>query len=468
VATRVVKRAGTIGVLIALTLLISSCVTGPITGPGASALAAKFDLGALGYTRSEYFFSGRAVSYLPTAPLGTDGRWQVAPAGDKAAFKTRFIVDTPDDPWKFNGTVLVEWMNVSAGADIPVDWTMAHNELIRRGYAYVGVTAQAVGVEQAKTSRPDRYGSLSHPGDSYSYDIFTQIGRQLRSQSERLFRGLQPQRFIATGESQSASRLVTYIDAIHPLVHVYDGFMVHSRGASGAALSQDPLPLVTGPSPVPIRDDLDQPVMVVQAEGDVIGSNLGTRQPDTTKFRLWELAGTSHADTYTAVVGATDSGDGQGAVRMLGFMRNPLTAGCGLPINAGGHHWLLQAAFHHLEEWVRSGTPPPSAPRLKLASSSPVVLDRDQYGNALGGVRSPQVDAPIATLNSANTGAGFCRLFGSTTPFTPTQLAALYPTHDAFVKKWTASLLTNVAAGFLLPEDATELYDAAAASTIPN
>jgi hypothetical protein len=468
VETRFVKRVGTIGVLIALALLISSCVTGPITGPGTSSLTPGFDLGAAGYTRAEYFFSGQAASYSPTAPLGSDGKWEVAPASRRAGFRTRFVVDTPDDPWRFNGTVLVEWMNVSAGADIPVDWTMAHNELIRQGYAYVGVSAQAVGVNQIKTTRPDRYGSLTHPGDSYSYDIFSQVGQQLRSQSQRLFRGLEPQRVIATGESQSASRLVTYIDAVHPLVHVYDGFMVHSRGAAGSALSQDPLPLVTGPSPAPIRDDLDEPVMVVQAEGDVIGSNLGTRQPDTSKFRLWELAGTSHADAYTVAVGASDSGDGQGAVRMLGFMRNPLRAGCDLPINAGSHHWVLQAAFHHLEEWVRSGTPPPSAPQLKLASSSPVVLARDQYGNALGGVRSPQVDAPIATLNSANTGAGFCRLFGSTTPFTPTQLAALYPTHDDFVRKWTVSLFTNVANGFLLPEDAAELYNAAAASTVPD
>jgi hypothetical protein len=153
---------------------------------------------------------------------------------------------------------------------------------------------------------------------------------------------------------------------------------------------------------------------------------------------------------------------------MLGYMRNPLSAGCGLPINAGGHHWLVQAAFHHLDEWVRSGTPPPSAPRLQVSSSSPVVLARDQYGNALGGVRSPQVDAPIATLNSENTGSGFCRLFGSTTPFTPAQLAALYPTHDDFVRKWTVSLFTNVANGYLLPQDAAELYDAAKASTIPN
>ena len=242
VETRFVKRVGSIGVVVALALLISSCVTGPITGPGATSLTPGFDLGAVGYSRAEFFFEGQAASYSPTAPLGSDGKWEVAPDSTKAGFQTRFIVDTPDDPFKFNGTVLVEWLNVSAGADLPVDWTMAHNELIRRGYAYVGVSAQAVGVNQMKASRPDRYGGLSHPGDSYSYDIFSQVGQQLRSQSSRLFAGLQPQRFIATGESQSAGRMVTYIDAVHPLVHVYDGFMVHSRGAGGAPLSQDPLP----------------------------------------------------------------------------------------------------------------------------------------------------------------------------------------------------------------------------------
>jgi hypothetical protein len=464
VGTRFLKRVSSIGVVVAVALLASACVTGPITGPGTTSITAGFDLGTVGYSRAEYFFQGQAASYTPTAPLGTDGEWQVAPASTKAAFKTRFVVDTPNDPWKFNGSVVVEWMNVSAGGDIPVDWIMAHNEFIRRGYAYVGVTAQALGVNNAKAARPDRYSSLFHPGDSYSYDIFSQVGQQLQAQSDRLFGGLEPQRFIAAGESQSAGRLVTYINAVHPLVQVYDGFMVHSRGSGGSALSQEPLTRVNVPSPAPIRDDLDEPVMVVQAEGDV---NLGARQPDTSRFRLWEIAGSSHADTYTAAVGLSDTGNGQGAVAMLQYLRNPLNLGCAQPINAGPHHWVQQTAYFHLERWVRAGTPPPVAPQLQLASTTPIVLARDAFGNALGGVRSPHVDAPIATLTGRNTGAGFCVLFGSTAPFTPTQLAALYPTHDDFLREWAESIYVNVFNGFLLPEDAAELYDAAAASTIP-
>ena len=85
-----------------------------------------------------------------------------------------------------------------------------------------------------------RYASLVHPGDSYSYDIFTRPGERVRDQAATVLGGLHPQHILATGESQSASRLVTYIDAIHPLVHVYDGFMVHSRSAGGARLESEP------------------------------------------------------------------------------------------------------------------------------------------------------------------------------------------------------------------------------------
>ena len=83
-------------------------------------------------------------------------------------------------------------------------------------------------------------------------------------------------------------------------------------------------------------------------------------------------------------------------------------------------------------------------------------------------MRSPQVDSPVATLDSRNTGAGFCLLFGSTTPLTPQQLVALYPTHSDFVTAWLASLTNAVQGGFILPLDASELYAAAAGSQVPN
>ena len=303
-------------------------VTGPILpsdGIQPPTLATTFPLAQLGYTQSEYFLSGTATSYVPTAvgcqstctagPL--NGQLSVTPHST-APYTSRVVVFRPRNPNKFNGTVIVEWLNVTGGLDDAPDWVLTHNELIRDGFAWVGVSAQAVGVNALKTSDPARYGSLSHPGDSYSYDIFSQAGQAVWDNPEELLGGLTPQHVIAAGESQSAGRLTTYIDAVAPLVNVYDGYLVHSRIGTPSPLSQAPQPTVTVPTSIQFRTDISAPVFEFETETDVSGTTLYDRQPNTNQFRLWEVAGGSHFDYYGLFVGPTDTGDGQGAIAELG------------------------------------------------------------------------------------------------------------------------------------------------------
>jgi hypothetical protein len=460
-------------------LVAASCVAGPVLPDSGMSNPTGFqDLSKVGYQRKEFFLGGTAHSYTPTLPLPSNGKLVVTADPDITAgnYKTRVVVIRPIDAAKFNGTVIVEWLNVTAGADAAPDWIMAHNEFVRNGYAWVGVSAQAVGVNALKNgASAARYASLVHPGDSYSYNIFSHAGLRAGDTASTLLGGLTADRVLAAGESQSAGRMVTYIDAIQPIEHVFDGFLVHSRFGSGSAISQAPLPAISFPAPAPIRDDLDVPVMVVEAEGDVIGSNLAARQPDTSMFREWEMAGTSHADAYT-LQGLSDPGDGSGALAMFGYMRVPTNPfGCTSAINAGPHHWIVQAAFRGLDTWVRTiqdrnvvDVAPPHGTPLDVISDTPVVLARDSQGNALGGVRSPHVDVPVATLDSVNSGVFFCGLFGSTTPLTPAQILNLYPTKADFMAKWLGAIYVNVANGFLLASDAGELWAAANAWQFPN
>jgi hypothetical protein len=100
-----------------------------------------------------------------------------------------------------------------------------------------------------------------------------------------------------------------------------------------------------------------------------------------------------------------------------------------------------------------------------------VIFGKDAFGNVLGGVRSPQVDAPVAALGGVgNSGSGavgvFCRLFGTTVPFGASQMAALYPNHGQFVSQWAHAVNADVNGGFLLQPDATELKGSAASSLI--
>ena len=400
----------TVLVVVAALLLLSASpagaatATGPIPGdPGrAGPSLTTFDPGLVGYTQSEFLLSGAATAYVPVAgsTLGSDGQWQVAPSETPVPFTTRLTVMRPSNPAAFDGTVIVEWLNVTNQSDSGPDWLGAHNEIIREGHAWVGVSAQAVGVNAVKALDPARYASLLHPGDSFSYDIFTQAGRAVID-DPAILGGSVPDLLIATGESQSASRMVTYIDAVHPLEGVYDGYLVHSRSASGSALSQAPQAAVTVPTPTLVRSDLQVPVFILQAEDDV-ARYFPARQPDTERIRTWEMAGTAHADQYTLGVGQTDTGDGAGASQMFARMLNPtndplpgLLPPCPQPVNAGPHHWLLQAALHHLVVWADRGHAPPKAPRIQYDGASYAL---DANGNVLGGVRSPQVDAPVATL----------------------------------------------------------------------
>jgi hypothetical protein len=448
----------------------------PTTG---APLGTLFDLAEVGYAASEFFFEGQASSYhtVDGAPFLADGAWAVEADAAQQPYKVRAQVYRPADPRDFNGTVVVEWLNVTNQSDSAALWILSHVDLAREGAAYVGITAQAIGANAARNLEPGRYGAagadLVHPGDSFSYDIYSQAGQAIRDNAEVVLQGLVPERLVAIGQSQSATRMVTYINALHPLHEVYDGYFVHSRGASGAPLRQSPLGAISAPAQTLIRTDIDVPVFVVQTETDT----RATRQPDTEVFSQWEIAGAAHADMYTLGIGQFDTGhDNSAAIALFDRMLNPtndplpgILPPCGLPVNSGPHHWVVQAALHRMDDWLRDGAAPPSAPGLTTttgAPTGPLALDSD--GNVLGGVRSPHVDAPVATIR----GSGqpftslFCFLFGTTTPFDEERLAALYRNHGTFVSAWNHSVDQAVAGGFVLPADADRLKVSAAVSDV--
>ena len=426
----------------------------PNTGT-TSLTTTSINLDFLGYQASEYFLAGTARSFTSSSPLSADGKWSVTAAG-QAEYKTRMVVYRPKSAANFNGTVIVEWLNVSNNADAAVDWIMAHNELIRSGYAWVGISAQKVGVDALKATTSSRYAALTHPGDSFSYDIFSQAASAvLNPQVSGPLGGFAVQKMIAAGESQSAQRLMTYANAFGttPSINgLFDGFFVHSRTYAGAALSQSPQVAVATPSGLKLRDDLTVPAMMLQTEYDVYKfSSAAARQDDTAKFRLWEVAGTSHVDFYT-VAGTTDYGIDSSFASVL---ENTTPLNCAVPVNSGPQRFVVSAALASLRTWIVDGTAPSIAPRLEV-TETPLNVGRDIYGNALGGIRTPYVDVPVATLSADGQPAGnLCTLFGSTKLFDTATLRQLYSSHDDYVTKVGASVAAAQSKGFLLPADAT-------------
>ncbi len=483
----------------------SPTIQGPITpSSGISFLGSTlFSPSAVGYEQSEFFLSGTAHSYTSATPLATSGRWNVTSA-TTAPYKTRVVVYRPIDPRHFNGTVVVEWLNVTAGIDAPAAWLNSHLQMIRAGMAYVGVDAQAGGIDgesgsiataagagPIKQADPARYGSLHHPGDSYSYSIFQQTGQALHTAGPRLLGGLRPKRVLALGESQSAFRMVTYIDALQPRSPgIYSAYFVYSRGGNSSYLSQAPLKTVKTPTPTYIRTDLHVPVFLFETETDLLGLGYRVaRQPATPYIREWETAGTAHDDTYGVLYSRSDTGNGVADTEAFQSMSDPPAdpiqgiVDCAAPVNAGSHTYELRAALEQVNHWMTTGTAPPQSPRLEVNPANRHELLTDSNGNARGGIRTPQVQAPVATLSGigqpgsdtsgtvpGNTitisSSTLCDILGTTVPFSAAHLSALYPSHAAFVAKWDAATAAEVKEGYLLPADAETLDRVAEQSTV--
>jgi Alpha/beta hydrolase domain len=448
-------------------------LSGPAPDP-----AGTYDLAALGYAEQEYRLDATADSYELTGARTADGVWTVRPS-KPAAFTTRLLVRQPADPERFSGTVVVEWLNVSGGIDAAPDWMLTHTHLLRRGHAWAGVSAQKAGIDggglvdglHLKKLHPERYSFLLHPGDAWSFDIFSQAGHALRSHPGILPAPVsaRPIRLLASGHSQSAAFLVTYVNAIDALAAVYDGFLVHGRPGAGAALD-------TGFHPAAgadgggeqIRSDLRVPVVVLQVETDVtLLGGARARQSDGELLRQWELAGAAHADTY--MLSASWQDDGKLAAERLAELIKPTTdlilGHTDKLANSGPqHHYVECAAVEHLDAWVAGRGMPPAAPRLEVTGDG-LDLARDELGIAIRGIRTPWTDVPSAVLSgTGQTGELFAFLLGTTRELDASELARLYPGGKAdYLGRFEASLDATIRAGFLLLEDRAEILALAAA-----
>jgi hypothetical protein len=447
-----------------------------------------YDLATLGYQETEFSVEGSATSYELQGERGADGHWDVTP-GAEAPFRTRFVVRRPIDPDRFSGTVVVEWHNVSAGIDAAPDWGFFHRQLAAQGHVWVGVSAQKVGIDgggfvesiHLKLLAPERYSELEHPGDAWSFDMFTQVGALIRRPVEKNpLGGLVAEQVLAAGESQSAACLVTYINAIDAHAQVFDGFFVHGRPGAGVSIDGVFIAAARGEAMEAtrraisskgerIRQDTRVPVLVLQSETDVIllGGGLA-EQPDSERIRVWEMAGAAHADTYTVSAGRHDDGtlSAERFAELLRPTRNLMIGQTDTPINAGPQqHYVAQAALARLAQWADGGEPPATAPRLELDAEG-TGYRLDGHGLARGGIRTPWVQAPTAVMGGlGQSGESFAMLFGRTDPFDEATLSTLYPGgKDDYLQRFEASLDDTIAAGFLLPEDREEILAVAAVS----
>lgn len=440
---------------IAQAVIPTPTVTGPIAGdtPGSADhnytfWATDIVLQNFGFIEQEFFFDGTANRYDAAAPGGGVGNVaRCSPIANivtsNIPYRSRMRVIRPTDPAKFNGTVVVEWTNVTNGYDTPVWWLKPKAFYLREGYAYVEVSAQNAGLNTSPNGlrnwSPTRYGSLNvngggtQTGDVLSYDIFSQAAAAVRN-VPAVLGGLPVQVVIGVGESQSAGRLGVYVNAVHSRDPVYDGIIMSEGGEI-------------------ICNNGTTPVMKVLSETEFAGqtNEIATLQPDTDKFRMWPVAGQSHSDQYSLLSRAAL------LQRDLGLLAFDT---CATPARSRVEtRYIYASSADAMNKWIRFGTQPPIADRFVLTNPPAAGVARDAFGNAIGAIRTAEIDVPVAK-EAADT----CGLGGTHVPFDTATVNALYPTHNDYVAKVTQAAQASVAKGFVLPADAQDEIDRASKS----
>jgi hypothetical protein len=425
--------------------------------------ATTVDLAAAGYTAREFYAEGLANRYTG-ADTNTLTTASVLDSGNP--YRTRVMVRYPA-PNKFNGTVAVEWTNVTIGVDFEFATAEAWKYLLRKGYAVAIVSAQRVGVERAKTWSPQRYAGLSVdvnkcgvsgtslcPGDPLSYDIYAQIAKALKENAggrAAPMPRLRVKDAIAIGQSQSAARLAVYYNTIQPLHNVFDGFAFWDRSGQ-------------------LRSDLTVPAISVESEG--LGGSFGGDQWTTSRYtRKWDVAGATHASLYGAryieAISKRDQSillpDGQPKTffEWIDFNHACTKLPPFTTVDVG---LVYDKAIDSVRNWYRTGKPGAPSRSFELTQSGALVRDSD--GKVRGGIRLPQFLVPTADQGALNGTSFPCNVSGWHRYYTDAELKAMYGNHGRYVSKVTHVIEPLVREGYVLKDDAEAAIRHAARSDV--
>lgn len=444
-------------------------------------------IAAAGYVEEEYFVSGKGDVYAS----GDD-----APRLERQGipFTTRVLVVRPKDPRRFNGIVHLTGMHPFQGG---VQWNWASHLVLDTGAAYVAVgtgtdknsrdrstaAVPIAGPDVTRWFNPARYAALSWPeDDGIRWTVFSDVARLLRDENRTILAGLEVRRIYSSGWSFLGSFQRTYInEGFHALFRqadgapLIDGYLI---GISSPWQTPGYLPINSRTPAPPVGSPrrqlrpIDVPVIEFLSQNEAWQNNAPQapeRDGRSGGHRLYEIGGASHRDLGLA---AARSNVGQLAAR--GHPGGRPDPACAFGLSDVPLRLLFTAAMANLHRWVEDGTPPPPGARLQFTRAQEVA--RDDAGNPLGGVRSVQLDLPLARYG-APPGRQCADVIPQyipmrRMPFDAAELARRYPGGEAdYLQRASIRIRQMVDQRWLRPEDAPryerQLRDAAAEAFEP-
>ncbi len=455
----------------------------------ASHQVQALDLGDFGYVEEEFFASGAANVYEE----GTDGTPLVAES--EIPYTNRLLVRRPANPGAASGTVWVDIMNASNGFDVEDHWRRAWNHWMTEGDTYIGVTSKPIQIDALKNFDPVRYAPLTWdlpgsaerrpliavegawdpmqelPGteEGLVWDILTQVGGLLRSDRVTELIAIKPERIFLIGQSQSAVYLNTWIAGFHAATSaahgrtLFDGYLATVGADIRRPLRQG------GNRPAGIfatvaadNVELDVPHITLTAEGDLElfrgMKRTGLVQAgslDGPLRRHWQVAGTPHTDLRSGQLPRPED------IRRSGRIPRVMDRDFLDQLNIIPLEPAVLAAMTALVRWVAEGVP--AAPSIYLHVTDDGRVERDGFGNALGGIRSGLLEYPLGSFQGAADGGA---VYGTQQLLSEDKVRERFPDAQSYLSAvreqnralQEAGYLTELGAQRIL-EVAAELWD---------
>jgi hypothetical protein len=324
--------------------------------------------------------------------------------------------------------------------------------------------------------------------DGLAWDIYSQVGALLRSRDSDNPVGYRSHRhdwrgghgghqvaakhLYGFGYSQTGGYLYDYINAIHPLDvarngghPIYDGYIVAVAGAGFVgSVPINQCEAIPKPGQPPLQfSNVGVPIMHVMSQSDYLRA-LSVRRPDSDapadRYRHYEMAGAAHAtpDELNFAAAPAD-------IMKAGVAVPPMECNEG-PRSRFPSRIFFDAMLRNLDLWVRYGIKPPHADPIAVQGTPPAGVV-DQFGNVVGGLRSPYLDVPTSTWFGTSTGASFCAIAGHEVPFDAARLQQLYPSHGAYVRAVAKDTARLVAGRYITGYDGLDLIREAAQANVP-
>ncbi|HVY04034.1 MAG TPA: alpha/beta hydrolase domain-containing protein [Caulobacterales bacterium] len=405
---------------------------GPVPDPVTKGVLV-WDPSAQGYVAEEYFLSGLAditetVNMADAADMSTRDntadlarrKFPLTLVAAQIPYVTRVILYRPAQPTAFSGRVIVEPIHPVGGGTTPV-WSSLNAAFMANGDALAAVQ-HPVTFAGLMAVNFERYKPLQAAHPSLLWGMLADAGRLAKLQI--LAPTLNVRRVYMAGYSFTGVACATFANYHHerttlaPYKPVFDGYLPMANAAY-------------------VRP-LDVPVIRLNTQSDFAEfGGIANRGRDydlkSGRYRLYEAAGAAHVVAATPAAHAAKPPVGP-APPPAPHQPHFDVAACyaGFPEGAAQNDFPLRVAqagaFANLYAWAEEGRRPPRAPLLQTDKAGALKLDED--GNVLGGLRFPQVSAPVATYG---VGQDECHLFGYTKPFSAAALAARYGSPDAYV-----------------------------------